>query len=132
MIVGGRLADVIGGKWVYGCGLFLSSILSIFTPLLLTRRPDAWAAFGLRIAQGCLHGVTFPALHAMTVRWTTEGGRGLFVAKVTGRAVFTWCAVDLFCGGVASLDCDGCSNCELCGRLSCRGAYLSRDWRLAD
>ena len=83
MIVGGRLADAIGGKWVYGCGLFLSSILSIFTPLLLTRRRDAWAAFGLRIAQGCLHGVTFPALHALTVRWTTEGGRGLFVAKVS-------------------------------------------------
>ena len=82
MIVGGRVADVVGGKWVYGGGLFLSSILSIFTPLLLRRRGDAWAAFGLRIAQGCLHGVTFPALHAMTVRWTTEGGRGLFVAKV--------------------------------------------------
>ena len=83
MIVGGRLADVIGGKWVYGCGLLLSSILSVFTPLLLTRFDSAaWAAFGLRIAQGCLHGVTFPALHALTVRWTTAGGRGLFVAKV--------------------------------------------------
>ena len=81
MIVGGRLADVVGGKWVYGCGLLLSAVLSLFTPLVLTRR-DAWAAFGLRIAQGCLHGATFPALHALTVRWTTAGGRGLFVAKV--------------------------------------------------
>ena len=81
MILGGRLADVVGGKWVYGVGLLLSSLLSLFTPLLLTER-DAWAAFGLRIAQGCLQGVTFPALHALTVRWTTAGGRGLFVAKV--------------------------------------------------
>ena len=81
MMLGGRLADVVGGKWVYGLGLLLSSLLSLFTPLLLTER-DAWAAFGLRIAQGCLQGVTFPALHALTVRWTTAGGRGLFVAKV--------------------------------------------------
>ena len=77
MMLGGRLADVVGGKWVYGLGLLLSSLLSLFTPLLLTER-DAWAAFGLRIAQGCLQGMTFPALHALTVRWTTAGGRGLF------------------------------------------------------
>ena len=65
MILGGRVADVFGGKWVYGGGLFLSAALSLFTPLLLLRRRDAWAAFGLRLAQGCLQGGTLPALHAI-------------------------------------------------------------------
>lgn len=79
-IIGGRLAELVGFKIVYGLSLLLSGLLAILTPVVVTNLPLE-AFIGLRVVQGLLQGVTFPSCHAMTARWVEPYKRSSFVAR---------------------------------------------------
>ena len=49
-IPGGWLACKYGGKLVYGFGIVMTAVLTLFTPL--TARLNVWFLVGLRVAEG--------------------------------------------------------------------------------
>ena len=77
-IIGGKLADLYGGKIVLGFGVLLWSLFTIITPPA--------AAFGLatlvvvRILMGMGEAVTFPAIFAQYSRWIPLKERARSVA----------------------------------------------------
>ena len=67
-IPGGRLAEIFGGKWIFGIGILLTSIFTVITP---------WAAktnikffIAVRVIEGLCEGVLIPAMHAMLAMWS--------------------------------------------------------------
>lgn len=66
-VIGGRLADRFGGKFVLGVGVLLWSLFTILTP------PAAWVGLGLLIATRVLMGmgeaVTFPSIYSLYSKW---------------------------------------------------------------
>ena len=77
-LLGGRLAERLGFKKVYGGALFLVGIITFLLPV--AAKLDAYAFMALRILQGILEGVSFPSLHAMTARWVPPSYRNTFIA----------------------------------------------------
>jgi len=67
-IPGGWLAKNFGGKYVFGIGVLVTSVLTLLTPIA------AKASFPLliavRVLEGIGEGVTFPAMHAMIGQWS--------------------------------------------------------------
>ena len=49
-IPGGWLAQRVGGKWVFGVGIFVPSVLTIFTPLAADT--SVWLLVALRVLEG--------------------------------------------------------------------------------
>ncbi len=72
-IVGGRLADRLGGKLVLGIGVVAWSVFTMLTP------PAAWLGLTTliicRIAMGMGEAVTFPAIFSLYTRWVPLGER---------------------------------------------------------
>jgi len=75
-VFGGWLADRVGGKWLFGGGLFGCALLTLFTPV--AAHLHVAAVIALRIFEGAFEGVMLPATHALLSRWTpaTETTRG--------------------------------------------------------
>eukprot|EP00730_Choanoeca_flexa_P002755 TRINITY_DN11163_c0_g1_i4.p1 TRINITY_DN11163_c0_g1~~TRINITY_DN11163_c0_g1_i4.p1 ORF type:complete len:676 (+),score=127.30 TRINITY_DN11163_c0_g1_i4:69-2096(+) len=65
-IPGGWLATRFGAKKVYGFGVFTTVVGTLVTPIVAGNTPVLLA---VRIIEGFGEGVTFPAMHAMWVRW---------------------------------------------------------------
>ncbi|XP_065062832.1 sialin-like [Rhopilema esculentum] len=65
---GGLLATLFGGKWVFGIGILITSLLTIVTPFAARLNVNLFIA--LRVAEGIGEGVTFPAVHAILGRWS--------------------------------------------------------------
>lgn len=72
-IPGGRLAEIWGGKWLFGVGVLITSIFTILTPLAASWGAGAFAA--VRVLEGLGEGVTFPAMHAMLSKWAPPNER---------------------------------------------------------
>lgn len=85
-IPGGRLAETLGGKLVYGIGVFLTSIFTLLTPI--AARESFSALVVVRILEGLGEGVTFPSMHAMLARWVPKTERSRFAAVVYNGANF--------------------------------------------
>nr|XP_050844165.1 sialin isoform X1 [Vespula vulgaris] len=85
-IPGGRMAEKVGGKLVYGLGVFLTAVLTVISPFA--------AYWGLvpflvvRVAEGFTEGVTFPAMHTMLAHWVPPLERSKFAAIVYAGANF--------------------------------------------
>ncbi|XP_063973825.1 sialin [Diachasmimorpha longicaudata] len=85
-VPGGRMAEKVGGKLVYGLGVLLTAILTVVSP---------WAAYwglpaflAVRIAEGFTEGVTFPAMHSMLAHWVPPMERSKFAALVYAGSNF--------------------------------------------
>ncbi|KAM7292521.1 putative inorganic phosphate cotransporter [Ixodes scapularis] len=72
-IPGGRLAERIGAKWLYGVGVLITALLTLLTPVAAMWSFYAFVA--LRVMMGLGEGVTFPAMHAMIARWLPKDER---------------------------------------------------------
>jgi len=70
---GGRLAETIGGKWLYGVGVLITVIFTLLTPLAANASVGLFAA--VRVLEGLGEGVTFPAMHAMLSKWSPRNER---------------------------------------------------------
>ncbi|RXG53232.1 Vesicular glutamate transporter 2, partial [Armadillidium vulgare] len=60
---GGRIAEIVGPRKVYGCTILVSSIISLFIPMASHASPIA--VIVLRI----LMGPSFPSAHAILANW---------------------------------------------------------------
>lgn len=85
-VPGGRMAEKVGGKLVYGLGVFLTAVLTVISPFA--------AYWGLvpflivRVAEGFTEGVTFPAMHSMLAHWIPPLERNKFGAIVYAGSNF--------------------------------------------
>ncbi|CRK92382.1 CLUMA_CG005927, isoform A [Clunio marinus] len=85
-IPGGRLAETLGGKLVYGVGVFITALFTLLTPI--AARKNLPALVLVRIFEGIGEGVTFPSMHAMLARWVPKTERSRFAAVVYNGANF--------------------------------------------
>lgn len=83
-IPGGRLAETLGGKLVYGIGVFITAVFTLLTPI--AARKSLPALVLVRIFEGIGEGVTFPSMYAMFAKWVPTNERSRFNAFVYNGA----------------------------------------------
>ncbi|XP_071512398.1 sialin-like isoform X2 [Panulirus ornatus] len=66
-IVGGRAAEYLGGKLVFGLGIVLSALLTVLTPI--SARTSTELLIAARVGEGLVQGVVFPAINSMLATW---------------------------------------------------------------
>lgn len=78
MIIGGRLADKMGGALVLGAGVLLWSLFTLLTPAA------AFLGFSVlllaRLGMGMGESVTFPSVYNMVTRWVPSQDRSKAIA----------------------------------------------------
>ncbi|XP_067009430.2 sialin [Anabrus simplex] len=67
--LGGWAADRFSGRWVFGLGVFMTGVSSVFSPLAADADPVAFMV--LRAFQGIFSGVLLPAATVIISRWFT-------------------------------------------------------------
>lgn len=77
-LIGGIIAQRLGGKWVFGPAIFLSSALSFLLPEV-TRTWGIPAIMAMRVTQGIIQGPQTPAFYTICAKWlpTPEKNRML-------------------------------------------------------
>jgi MFS transporter, ACS family, solute carrier family 17 (sodium-dependent inorganic phosphate cotransporter), member 5 len=96
------MAEKLGGKLVYGVGVFLTSIFTLLTPI--AARISLPALVTVRILEGLGEGVTFPSMHAMLAKWVPKTERSRFAAVVYNGANFGTIVSIPMTGFLCSLD----------------------------
>lgn len=66
-LLGGYMAVKIGGRRLYGGGVFCTAVLTLLTPFVA--KLGIGALLTVRIIEGICEGVTFPSLHAIWSKW---------------------------------------------------------------
>ncbi|XP_046660878.1 putative inorganic phosphate cotransporter isoform X2 [Homalodisca vitripennis] len=82
----GVLADMFGGKHIFGIGILVSSILSLCFPFLARLSPYAFI-FG-RILQGFGQGVMFPSSSALIAKWAPPSERSTMTGIIQSGVMF--------------------------------------------
>ncbi|CAE7673432.1 PHT4 [Symbiodinium sp. CCMP2592] len=83
-LLGGRLADVLGTKWVLAAGLSTWSLATALTPLAAAA--GAGPLLAVRLALGLGEGVAFPAVHAAIARLVPRSQQSFAVGLVTAAS----------------------------------------------
>lgn len=84
-ILGGRLAEIVGAKKIFGGGMFLSSILTILTPAACYI--NFYVLLVLRAALGFFLGATWPAIPPMATKWIPPMERSNFIANMMASSL---------------------------------------------
>ncbi|KAJ8959058.1 hypothetical protein NQ318_022314 [Aromia moschata] len=79
-VPGGRLAELFGGKLVYGIGVLVTALFTLLSPI--AARTNFTLFIIVRVLEGMGEGVTFPSMHAMLARWIPPLERSKFAAYV--------------------------------------------------
>ncbi|KAF8787046.1 Vesicular glutamate transporter 3 like protein [Argiope bruennichi] len=95
-IPGGRLAELYSGKWVFGISTFLTSILTLLTPI--AARKGVGYLIAVRAIEGLLQGVELPVMIYMVGQWAPDSEKGLLATIVR-------CGISI--GAVASMPLTG-------------------------
>ncbi|KAL0112804.1 hypothetical protein PUN28_012219 [Cardiocondyla obscurior] len=82
---GGRLAEVIGTKRVFGYSMLASSFVTLLTPLAASL--GYTAVVTLRVVLGFMLGATWPAIQPMTARWIPPTERSKFVSHMMASSL---------------------------------------------
>ncbi|KAG7159931.1 inorganic phosphate cotransporter-like 6 [Homarus americanus] len=85
-MLGGRLGELVGGKIVFGIGVLVTSIMTIFTPVVARASTPLFIA--LRVIEGLGEGVTFPAMNSMMAKWVPPLERSKMSSLVYAGAQF--------------------------------------------
>lgn len=85
-IPGGRMAELVGGKLIFGLGVLFTAILTVVSPFAAYWGLGPFLA--VRIAEGFTEGVTFPAMHTILAKWVPPLERNKFAAFVYSGANF--------------------------------------------
>uniref|UniRef100_A0A0V0G7I6 Putative permease of the major facilitator superfamily protein n=1 Tax=Triatoma dimidiata TaxID=72491 RepID=A0A0V0G7I6_TRIDM len=83
---GGRLAEVIGPKKVFGYTLLVASIVTLFTPVTAYLSGYIGVII-LRIIIGFMLGVTFPAMQPIASKWIPPKDRTKFVSNMMASSL---------------------------------------------
>ncbi|KAL9881863.1 major facilitator superfamily transporter 10 isoform 2-T2 [Glossina fuscipes fuscipes] len=101
-VPGGRMAEIVGGKLVYGYGVLFTAIFTILTPIAAYWNLPILIL--VRILEGMGEGVTYPAMHTMLAFWIPPLERNKFAAIVyAGSNIGTVISLPLS-GWLCSLD----------------------------
>ncbi|XP_068216855.1 putative inorganic phosphate cotransporter [Palaemon carinicauda] len=95
-VMGGRLAEVMGTKYVFGICILTGAIVSFLTPLMAHIHYIALIA--TRITLGLVQGVSWPSIHALIARWIPPLERPRFVSIVYFAATFSITLTFPLCG----------------------------------
>eukprot|EP00058_Branchiostoma_floridae_P027629 XP_002613120.1 hypothetical protein BRAFLDRAFT_73023 [Branchiostoma floridae] len=88
-IPGGWLATKFGGKVLFGGGIAMTALLTLFTPLAV--KGGAYTLMGVRIVEGLFEGVTYPSIHAIWKNWAPPLERSqLATAAFSGALGLVW------------------------------------------
>ncbi|KAK7066420.1 hypothetical protein SK128_019270, partial [Halocaridina rubra] len=79
-ILGGRLAEIYGTRWVFGGCIFGGAICTLLTPVV--SKAHYAALIALRVIMGLISGVSWPSMHALLARWIPPLERSRFIASV--------------------------------------------------
>ncbi|KAH8270664.1 hypothetical protein KR044_000104 [Drosophila immigrans] len=79
-VPGGRMAELLGGKRIYGYGVLMTALFTLLTPI--AARCDLPLLVLVRVLEGMGEGVTYPAMHAMLAHWIPPLERNKFAAIV--------------------------------------------------
>ncbi|KAL1115819.1 hypothetical protein AAG570_006109, partial [Ranatra chinensis] len=82
---GGRLAEVIGARKVWGYSILIASLVTLFTPLAASL--DYIAVVALRVAIGFMLGVTFPAIQPLGAKWIPPNDRSKFISNMMASSL---------------------------------------------
>ena len=74
------MADRLGGKWLFGGSILLSSLIALLTPA--AARTHIVLLVILRVTSGLGEGVMLPAVHALVARWSAPGYRTSVVSVI--------------------------------------------------
>ncbi|XP_023326905.1 putative inorganic phosphate cotransporter [Eurytemora carolleeae] len=85
-VPGGRLAELFGGKWLFGGGVFITAVFTLLTPL--AAKTSIYLFYAVRVVEGLGEGVTFPAMLAMLAKWATPAERSRFVSYAYAGSSF--------------------------------------------
>ncbi|XP_034942652.1 vesicular glutamate transporter 3-like isoform X2 [Chelonus insularis] len=84
-IPGGILARKYGTKVVFGIGNLMAALLGFFLPLAMNHH--LYSLIFIRVIQGLVAGVAYPATHDMTAKWIPQNERSKFVSAYMGGGV---------------------------------------------
>merc|ERR1712223_957569 len=84
---GGRLAEIVGGKWLFGVGVLVTAVFTLITPLAANSN-SIYFLYAVRVIEGLGEGVTFPAMLAMLARWSSPAERSRFTALSYAGSAF--------------------------------------------
>ncbi|KAK7082812.1 hypothetical protein SK128_019836 [Halocaridina rubra] len=79
-IIGGRLAELYGSKWLFGMTVALGGVSAILSPACARIHYGVFVF--LRILQGALQGGSWPAMHACIARWIPPLERPRYIGVV--------------------------------------------------
>ncbi|XP_052864741.1 sialin [Anopheles cruzii] len=82
---GGRLAEVIGGRRVFGYSMLWASLLTLLTPLAANTHYIAVVI--LRAVLGFFLGASWPAIHPLTAVWIPPMDRSKFIANMMASSL---------------------------------------------
>ncbi|XP_076064319.1 putative inorganic phosphate cotransporter isoform X2 [Oratosquilla oratoria] len=85
-LIGGRLGEIVGGKFIYGIGVLLTSVFTLLTPV--TAQYSTTLFIVLRVLEGLGEGVTYPAMNAMLAKWIPPLERSQTIALVFAGSQF--------------------------------------------
>ncbi|KAI8127992.1 hypothetical protein FF38_10281 [Lucilia cuprina] len=101
-VPGGRMAELIGGKLIYGYGVLITALFTLLTPIAAYWNLPFLIV--VRVLEGMGEGVTYPAMHAMLAHWIPPLERNKFAAVVyAGSNIGTVISMPLT-GWLCSLD----------------------------
>ncbi|XP_054158499.1 putative inorganic phosphate cotransporter [Oppia nitens] len=78
-IVGGRLAELFGAKWLCAAGMAVSLMINAMTPLI-ARTQIYWLLVASRVVLGMFQAFIFPALYALCSKWAPDHERSTFLS----------------------------------------------------
>lgn len=84
-ILGGRLAEIVGAKRIFGGGMLFASILTILTPAACYI--DFYVVLILRAVLGFFLGATWPAMPPMATKWIPPLERSKFIANMMASSL---------------------------------------------
>ncbi|XP_053629857.1 putative inorganic phosphate cotransporter isoform X1 [Cherax quadricarinatus] len=80
--LGGRLAERLGGRLIFGAGVTLTGLLTVISPMAARHSSTAFVI--IRILEGMTEGVTFPAMNVMMSYWIPPQERARSLARIVG------------------------------------------------
>ncbi|XP_063597895.1 putative inorganic phosphate cotransporter [Penaeus indicus] len=95
-ILGGRLAELYGTRWVFGICILAGGICTVLSPI--AARTHYGFLIALRITQGIFQGASWPSMHACVARWIPPLERSRFIASVYFGATLSTALTLPLCG----------------------------------
>lgn len=80
---GGRLAELIGGRRVFGHSMLWASVLTLITPL--AAHLSYVMLIVVRVALGFMLGASWPAIHPVAAVWIPPMERSKFMSNMMGK-----------------------------------------------